>query len=186
MLFDHSRHGQKGNFEEIWARYYIRFGPNWSRDDGRMGKAGFRARSEENCKAPCREMTDSHHLDDSSGAIKSYSYFHRNVTETNIKDRTFSYKKRLWIGGLREREQWYCVETHHVLNTPGKGNGVYQNWLDGVLVSDQQNIAQRGTATLNIDASVLIAYIGGDWVADHEMNVYFDDWAVSDKRIGCD
>jgi len=78
------------------------------------------------------------------------------------------------------------VETHHVLNTPGKGNGIYQNWLDGVLVSDQQSIVQRGTATLNIDASVLIAYVGGDWVADHEMNVSFDDWAVSDKSIGCD
>jgi len=185
ILFDHSRHGQRGNFEEIWARYYIRFGPNWRRDDGRMGKAGFRVRSDENCKAPCLEMTDSHHLD-SSGAIKSHSYFHRNVTDLNIENRTFSYKKRSWAGGLREREQWYCVETHHVLNTPGKGNGIYQNWLDGVLVSDQQSIVQRGTATLNIDASVLIAYVGGDWVADHEMNVYFDDWAVSDKRIGCD
>ena len=108
------------------------------------------------------------------------------MTDLNIENRTFSYKKRSWTGGLREREQWYCVETHHVLNTPGKGNGVYQNWVDGNLVSDQQGIVQRASATFNIDSSVLIAYIGGGWVADRNMNVYFDDWAVSDKRIGCD
>ena len=149
-----------------------------------MGKAGFRARSDENCKAPCLEMTDAHQLH-SSKAIAGYSYYHKNVTDSNIKDRTFAHKRRNWTGGLREREQWYCIETHHVLNTPGVGNGVYQNWGDSDLVSDQRNIRQRDTATLNIDSSVLIAYIGGDWVADRSMNIYFDDWAVSDKRIGC-
>ena len=184
ILYDHSAHGQKGNFREIWARYYVRFGPNWKRNDNRLGKAGYRARSDEVCRAPCLEMTDSHELT-STGAIAGYSYYHRNMKDTDIENRSFGYSRRNWTGGLRQREQWYCIETHHVLNTPGVGNGVYQNWVDGELVSDQKNLRQRDSATFNIDNSVLIAYVGGDWVADRNMTVYFDDWAVSDQRIGC-
>jgi len=184
ILYDHSAHGQVGNFKEIWTRYYIRFGPNWRRDDKRIGKAGYRARSDENCKAPCLEMTDAHELH-SSGALAGYSYFHRYVKDSNIEDRTYAHNRRNWSGGLREREQWYCIETHHVLNTPKVSNGVYQNWVDGNLVSDQHDIPHRGSATFNIDSSVLIAYVGGAYVADRSMDVYFDDWAVSDKRIGC-
>lgn len=186
IFFDHARNGQVGNLKEIWARYYIRFGPNWRRNDYRMGKAGYRARSDEVCGAPCLEMTDSHHLDETTGKIRGRSYFHRNVSDADLANKTFSYKGRDWIAGSeRERERWYCVETHHVLNTPGQNDGVYQNWLDGALVSDQQSIRQRDSATFDIDHSVLITYIGGDWVADREMNVYYDDWAVSDRRIGC-
>lgn len=186
ILFDHARRGQVGNFKEVWARYYIRFGPNWRREDWRMGKAGFRARSDETCKAPCLEMTDSHHQDETTGAIRGYAYFHRNVSDADLANKTFSYKSREWVAGSeRERERWYCVETHHVLNTPGQGDGTYQNWLDGSLVVDATGIRQRDSATFDIDHSVLIAYIGGGWVADRDMSVYFDDWAVSDQRIGC-
>ena len=186
ILFDHSRHGQGGNFEEIWTRYYVRFGSNWRRNDERLGKAGFRVRSDELCGAPCLEMTDGHKLT-ASGSIAGYSYFHRNVSNADIAAQTYDHNQRDWSGsaGIRERDQWYCVETHHILNTPWRGNGVYQNWVDGVLVSDQHDIQQRDSATFNIDSSVLIAYIGGSYVADRNMNIYFDDWAVSDKRIGC-
>ena len=186
ILFDHSRQGQEGNFREIWTRYYVRFGSNWGRNDERLGKAGFRVRSDEVCGAPCLEMTDGHELT-SSGSIAGYSYFHQNVSNADISAKTYDYGRRNWNGQARtrERNQWYCVETHHVLNTPKQKNGVYQNWVNGVLVSDQRNIRQRDTSTLNIDSSVLMAYIGGNWVADRNMSIYFDDWAVSDKRIGC-
>ncbi|GEM_PF-5273555 len=186
ILFDHARQGQAGNFREIWTRYYVRFGSNWGRNDVRLGKAGFRVRSDEVCGAPCLEMTDGHELT-SSGSIAGYSYFHKNVSNADISAKTFDYGRRRWSSqsGIRERNQWYCVETHHVLNTPKQKNGIYQNWINGVLVSDQRDIRQRDSSALNIDSSVLIAYIGGNWVADRNMNIYFDDWALSDKRIGC-
>ena len=178
----------QGNQTEIWTRYYIRYDDNWSRDDFRGGKAGFRSRSDEVCGAPCLEMTDQFFFrNDGSGDIYGQSYFHQNVGTDDLASNSFEYRGKDWTSGDRQRGQWYCVEDHHVLNTPGKDNGVDQQWLDGQLVSDVQSANQRDASggSFNIDKASLITYIGGNWGADHAMDVYFDDWAVSDQRIGC-
>jgi len=194
VFFDHSKHGQTGNFNEIWTRYYVKFGANWGRNDPALsgdvtiGKAGYRARSDEvgKCLAPCLEMSDSN-LVTPAGDIIGTSYWHRDMSESylnGLESKRFLHKKKNW-SAARKREQWYCIESHHVLNTPSEYDGVYQNYLNGVLVSDVQNARHRMSPLFNIDNSVLIAYVGGQWVSDRDMVIYFDDWATSDKRIGC-
>ena len=184
-----TKHNQ-GNLKEIWARYYVKFNSNWSRSDHRIGKAGFRASSDQSCGAPCLEMTDLEHqtADNPDSALNGQSYYHTHMTDANMANGTFQYVAyKDWNGPGAEmvRNQWYCVETHVILNTPGQYNGTYQNWLDGVLVSDQKNINQRDTYTFDIDNASLISYIGSPWVAEHDMDVYYDDWVVSNQRIGC-
>jgi hypothetical protein len=186
VRWEHPAHKQVGDFEEIWTRYYVKFGPNFGRDaDIYIGKAGFRARSAEVCGAPCIEMTDSTNMAP-SGSIRGNSYFHRHITKSDDANNTFGHYGKAWDpDGDRARGQWYCVETHIVMNQPGVADGVYQNWLDGKLVSDVHDAPYRDEAGFDIDHSVLIFYVGGSWTSDRKMDVYFDDWAVSDSRIGC-
>lgn len=53
-------------------------------------------------------------------------------------------------GGSNSDESWHYVETHVKLNTAGSNDGIFQMWIDGTLIIDNQSLAHipaDGTAT---------------------------------------
>lgn len=92
--------------------------------------------------------------------------------------------------------QWYCIEEHIHLNTPGQQNGnveIFVNgiqtlgyynlkWLNGIPVAS--NAATGGCCFgWNLPTTVV------DYIALYKQNGdgtrYFDDFVVADTRIGC-
>lgn len=88
-----------------------------------------------------------------------------------------------------QQDRWYCVETHIQNNTPGQPNGTIEAWVDGALVLQQTGLNLRAGTPLQVngaynlptqqftDMTFYVQYGLGD--------IYYDDHAIGDQRIGC-
>jgi len=82
-------------------------------------------------------------------------------------------------------DQWYCVEYHVKLNTPGIADGIIESWVNGVQSMGYYNVLARGPVLVNGN--------GPNSTFDHltqytQFNAglrYMDDLAVGNTRIGC-
>jgi len=83
--------------------------------------------------------------------------------------------------------QWYCVEGHIDLNTPGAHDGVLEGWVDGTAAFAKSDIAFRRLGEDNIDIKSFWfdVYYGGEASAV-ENEIDFDSLALGWERIGCD
>jgi hypothetical protein len=83
--------------------------------------------------------------------------------------------------------QWYCIETHLKMNTPGVANGVIELWIDGVQTMSYTGRTFRGPSvshpsgnssltTFNAIRLYRQAGVGTMW---------YDTFAVGSTRIGC-
>ena len=61
-----------------------------------------------------------------------------------------------WLGTNLGR--WIQVEVHIKLNTPGQSDGVFEQWLDGILISRHLNLNIRGLSTQGIESFALSGY----------------------------
>ena len=88
-----------------------------------------------------------------------------------------------WIPG-----QWYFIEQHVRLNTPGVFDGFYEGWVDGVKTSEITNTRFRATGqNYLIDVIQFETYLGGNsdsWKSPKDEYIYFDTLMVAKTRIG--
>ena len=83
--------------------------------------------------------------------------------------------------------QWYCVEGHIDLNTPGSHDGSLEGWVDGVAAFAKNDIAFRraGEADINVKSFWFDIYYGGEEsLVDNE--IHFDSLGFGPDRVGCD
>jgi hypothetical protein len=83
--------------------------------------------------------------------------------------------------------QWYCVEGHIDLNTPGQHDGLLEGWVDGAVAFTKDDIAFRrvGEDNIAIKSFWFDVYYGGDAsLVDNE--IHFDSVAIGSRRPGCD
>jgi hypothetical protein len=87
--------------------------------------------------------------------------------------------------------RWYTVEVRRRLNDMGADNGIFQMWIDGVLLFDYRNVRYRtpwngtfGTTSSYGTNFVMISdYVGGGRTTTTE-SVYYDDIKLSGSYIG--
>ena len=179
--------------EDIYVRYYMRFGDNWnpSADGGKLpglagryGKAGWGMRQSDGYNGwSMRSEFAARPAGDKSTramtAVGSYAY------HAEIADSSGDYFD--WSDGpsaLLENNRWYAVEQHVKLNTPGKRDGVFTAWIDGHKVIDRRSIVYRRTLRLKIEEVWFNVYHGGTTPAAQDMALYFDNVVVARRYIG--
>ena len=87
--------------------------------------------------------------------------------------------------------RWYTYEVRIRLNDASSDNGIFQEWIDGVLIADHRNIKFRtpwnGTFGSNFNYGTNFVMIT-DYVADGQAHidesVFYDDIKISDSYIG--
>jgi hypothetical protein len=98
-----------------------------------------------------------------------------------------------WLGSAQSQTpifdaahvgQWYCVEAHMKLNTPGQSDGVLELRINGNLEAQRTGMNFLGSyQTYGINAVFLESYWGAGSPQAQER--YFDDFVVSTQPIGC-
>lgn len=98
-----------------------------------------------------------------------------------------------WLGAARGNTavfsgpvigQWHCVESRVKLNATGQSDGVFELW-----VNDQLEVSRSGLnwvgdySAYGLNAVFLESYWNAGSPSSQER--YFDDFIVSEKRIGC-
>ncbi|MDX2342737.1 MAG: DNRLRE domain-containing protein, partial [Acidimicrobiia bacterium] len=86
--------------------------------------------------------------------------------------------------GFLEKDRWYSVEQHLVLNTPGVNDGVLEAWIDGRKAYRQTDWRWRDTDSLKIEQIWLNVYHGGTDVPDQDISLYIDNVVISSSYIG--
>ena len=83
--------------------------------------------------------------------------------------------------------QWYWVEWHLKMNTPGSANGIYEFWVNGVLISSvfDMAVAAPGANGFWQDAQHSPEYGGGGSATlPVEQNIWVDHTVLSTTPIG--
>jgi hypothetical protein len=84
------------------------------------------------------------------------------------------------------QNQWYCIEGHVKLNTPGANDGVLDGWVDGAPAFTRVDLRFRDTAALHVDDFWMNIYSGGKAPSPERLDLTLDEVVVSAVgRVGC-
>ena len=84
--------------------------------------------------------------------------------------------------------QWFCVEAHVKLNTPGKKDGLFEFWVNDTLQAGSYNLNWHGNYNNRQDAYMINAVFFENYWNDGAPKTqerYFDNLVISTQRIGC-
>src|SRR5918999_5322341 len=99
------------------------------------------------------------------------------------------YGDNLYLSTSLQRNRWYCLEQRVKMNTPGVRNGVLQGWIDGQLLLNRTDIRFRDSSTVGGSTKIQEMwwniYQGGEWTADRNMSIHFDNAVIARNRVGC-
>lgn len=184
-------HGEEP--EEIYFRYYLRLGDDWSPDvdggklpgfGGTYGKAGWGLRRSDgtngwSARGGFRPVMRQQAGGPQLTPIGSYVY------QADDKDEFGSYWG--WSegrGGLLENGRWYAVEQYLKMNTPGQHDGEFRAWIDGRLVRQRSGLFFRTVPDLRIESIWLNVYHGGTAKSPRDMSLYIDNLVIARRYIG--
>lgn len=174
--------------EELYARYYVKFGENW--DPGRGGKlpgpggtygrAGWGGRKVNGTDGWSARMGfQRSRVREGETQVYYYTY-HADMKGRYGDNLHWDIDQR----GSLQNERWYCIETYVKMNAPGKNDGILRGWVDGELAMERTDLRFRDVPELKIEGFWMNVYYGGSWPAVRDMDVYFDNMALSSKPIG--
>jgi len=172
--------------EEIYFRYYLRFGSDWDPArggklpgiGGTYGRGGWGGRPSDGHNGwSARGQFDGQK--DGRTPIGFYCY------HADMKGQYGS----SWIWerdglGHLENNRWYCIEQYVRLNTPGQNDGVLRGWVDGRLAFEKTDIRMRDVRDLKIELIWINLYHGGTWSAPSDDHLFIDNVVVAKKYIG--
>ena len=180
--------------EEIYFRYYLRFGDDWNPvvDGGKLPglsgtyeTAGWGGRRADPMKG--WSMRGQFNRAPSPGnpmhgfvSIGTYAY-HADMEDVYGDHWYWMHDAR----GVLARNRWYCVEQYFRVNAPGARDGVMRAWIDGELAFEKSDIRVRETTTLKIERVWMNVYHGGTKPTDRPLDLYIDNVVVAKARIGC-
>ena len=174
--------------EALYARYYLKLGSNW--DPGRggklpgiagtYGKAGWGGRKVNGSDGWSARMGfQRSKVREDETQVYFYTY-HADMQGTYGDNLLWDIENR----GSLKNEQWYCIEACIKMNTPGENDGLMRGWVDGALAMERTDIRFRDIPDLKIEGFWMNLYYGGKWSSPQDMDVYFDNVALSYKPIG--
>jgi len=173
--------------EEIRFRYHLRFADDWDPVSqggklpgisGTYGRAGWGGRrvngrdgwSARGSFAPYRN----------GETLLGFYTYHADM-KTKFGDGWLWDRERR--GALRNN-QWYAIEQHIKLNTPGKNDGEMRAWVDGQLAFERTDVRMRDVSDLKIEMVWFNVYQGGAKPAENADHLYIDNVVIAKDYIG--
>ncbi|MCP3976363.1 MAG: DNRLRE domain-containing protein, partial [bacterium] len=179
--------------EEIFFRYYIRIDQSWDPTyggkfpgiSGTYGVAGWGGRPSDGTNGWSARGLFQPNVAGAANPLYNTvpvgHYVYHAEQPTQWGDNVLWQEAYL---GYLEKDRWYSIEQHLVLNTPGIDNGVLETWVDGRLAYRQTDWRWRDTTALKIEQIWLNVYHGGSDVPDQDISLYIDNIVIADSYIG--
>jgi len=172
--------------EEIYFRYYLRFGDDWDPAgggklpgiSGTYGRGGWGGRPS-NGRNGWSARGQFNKQKDGKTPVGFYCY-HADMKGQYGSGWIWKTEER----GYLENNRWYCIEQYAKMNTPGKNDGILRAWVDGKQAFEKTDIRMRDVDTLKIEAVWLNVYLGGKWTSKSEHHLYIDNVVIARKYIG--
>ncbi|MDO6694019.1 hypothetical protein Q4574_12055 [Aliiglaciecola sp. 3_MG-2023] len=117
---------------------------------------------------------------DWAGRMPIGSYFYE-VDTKNKYGKTVSWGDEL---STMQPGRWYSIEQYIKLNSPGKQDGIFRAWIDGILIYERKNMYYRDTDKLKIEKVWMNYYFGGVAKPKHNFQMYLDNIVIASSYIG--
>lgn len=179
--------------EEIYFRYYLRFGDDWNPylDGGKLpgiagtyGRAGWGMRKTDGYNGwSVRGGFAARPV--AAKSVAGMTALGSYVYHADVPDSSGDYWN--WNegpSGLLQNNTWYAVEQYVKLNSPGSKDGVFRAWIDGRQVVERTGIRFRHVKDLKIESVWLDVYHGGVSPAPKDMTLYIDNVVIAKSYIG--
>jgi hypothetical protein len=198
--YNHANEGLGEGYDDLYIRYYIKFGDNYSAIRNHGANLGG------------RDVTRSDAAWVGMAGIRDVStrgYFYSGVQprgkspSRELEMGFYSYhldKKGPWGENYDVREKivltpgtWHCIERHMKLNSvdAGKSDGNYDGveelWVDGKLTIRKEGVRFRRVPHLRITFFSLETYyhsLPQEFSQANPIEVYFDNVVIAQKYIG--
>lgn len=198
--YNHASEGLGDGYEDLYIRYYIKFGDN------------YRAVRNHGANLGGRDVTRSDAAWVGMAGIRDVStrgYFYSGVQPRGklgtreLEVGFYSYhldKKGPWGENYDVREKviitpgsWHCIERHMKLNSvdtikkDGTSDGIEELWIDGKLTIRKEGVRFRRFPHLRITFFSLETYYHGlpqEYDPDNPIEVYFDNVVIAKKYVG--
>lgn len=182
------------DFDEIYWRMWLRRAPDWVGGGGaKLSRATVMA-SEGWAQGMIAHLwsggaNDDYLLIDPASGITAEG----ELVSTRYND----FANLRWLGNQAGRTalfseeaagEWFCIEAHVKLNTPGESDGVFEYWIDERLQVRRRNLNWHGDWNLDPEAYKINAvFFENYWNAGSPklQERYFDNIVISEERIGC-
>jgi len=172
--------------EEIYFRYYLRFGNDWDPArggklpgiGGTYGRAGWGGRPSNGRNGWSARGLFKRQLGGKTPV--GYYCYHADMKGRYGSNWIWDVEKR----GYLENNRWYCIEQYVKMNTPGKNDGILRGWVDGQPAFEKTDVRMRDVNTLRIETVWLNVYLGGSWVARSDHHLYIDNVVIAHDYIG--
>ncbi|PTN11627.1 polysaccharide lyase [Nitrosomonas aestuarii] len=177
--------------EQMYFRYYLRFGDNWRPTDGgklpgfagTYNTAGWGGRAVDGYNGwSARGLFFLEASSNSTfeGAIPLGNYVYHPDSNTNYGENV-SWNSAI---NLLQKNRWYAIEQYLKLNDPDKSNGQLTVWIDGKKVLDKTDFRFRKTDQLKIENLWLNFYHGGIDKPRSTFYLYIDNLVIATRYIG--
>lgn len=181
---------------ELYWRYWVRFDPNFYITVPKRGKIpGPATLGNDGCNGgdpttisnPCfsaRTMFSRDYKGDALPGETLLGYYNYSLDSPSHRGDLWDWDPEV---ALLEFGEWYCVEGHIDLGSPGGSNGVLEAWVDGEPAFSNTNIRYRRAAeTFGIESFWFDIYYGNPSTpSPKEQGIWFDSWAMGSTRQGC-
>ncbi len=181
--------------EELYLRYYVRFGDNWlPNDTGKLPGIGGTYGN-----TPYEGGWGGRRSDGTNG-WSARGHFGLQIQGNNPyegqypignyvyhADQPGSYGESIILQSEPlEKNQWYAIEQHIKMNTPGENDGVIETWVDGALVYQDKTFRFRneGFENIKIERVWMNIYHGGKKTANQDITAYIDNVVIAKTYIG--
>lgn len=174
------------NFDELYWRFYIKTGSNWTGQAMKVTRATIFTNSNW-AQAAIGHLWEGNGLGLGLDPVSGVS----GSTVVTTKWNDFDHMR--WLGKAdgttqiyapENRDKWFCVQVRMKLNTPGQSDGIFAFWINDKMEAQKTGLNWRGSyTTYGINAITL-----EDWInngAPQDQDRYFDNFVVSTQPIGC-
>lgn len=184
--------------EEVYLRYYVRFGDTWKANDNgklpgiagtytsesyRGGWGGRRTTGENGWSARGFFMKSIEGNNPLSGQVPVGNYIYHADQKNSYGDNV------VWDGqrpGILEKNKWYAIEQYVKINTPGKNDGIIKSWIDGIPAYEKNDIQFRGVNAdhIKIDRVWMNIYHGGKAAIEQTSYAFIDNVVIAKNYVG--
>jgi Big-like domain-containing protein/polysaccharide lyase-like protein len=174
--------------DQIYLRYYVRFNDTWQKNgDGEIGKlpgfGGTYGRCGWSSGPVDGTCWSARMMNWDTGTGNQIGFYVYHMDGDGQYGSPFRWQPALTRG------EWHCVEAQVKLNSLSGGtanyDGVLRGWIDGAPAFERTNLRFRNVSSTHIEKIWWNIYVGGQWTADRNMAINFDNVVVAQQRIGC-
>ncbi len=177
--------------DSLYLRYYVKFHPGWEFVLGGKlpGLASAGAQSiTGGIQANGTNGWSTRYMWRANNSLVVYGYLDGKHKKAYGYD--FVFYENPGVKTFVDVNKWHCLEQYIELNQIGQTNGKIRAWFNGDLSVDVSDALFRtvNNRDTKIGSMYFSTFYGGNsqsWAPTKDTYASFDNFAISDKRIGC-